>query len=185
MQRLELLDAFIVPLEKNKINYFITGSVASIFYGEPRLTHDIDIVIHLSVKEIHRFISIFPEKQYYCPPTEVIHIELIRHDFAHFNLIHHNTGMKADIYPDVGDDLYTWAFQHKRRVNLYGNLSLWLAPPEYVIIRKLEYFREGQSQKHINDIEKMLLQIKHELNNDFLNKELKKRSLLSLWNKLK
>jgi hypothetical protein len=31
-----------------------------------------------------------------------------------------------------------------------------VAPPEYVIIRKLEYFREGKSEKHLRDIRSML-----------------------------
>jgi hypothetical protein len=31
-----------------------------------------------------------------------------------------------------------------------------LAPPEYVIVRKLEYFREGGSEKHLRDIRAML-----------------------------
>lgn len=43
MQSLEFLRTFINPLEIQKIPYFVTGSIASIFYGEPRLTHDIDI----------------------------------------------------------------------------------------------------------------------------------------------
>ena len=50
MQPLEFYSAFILPLEKN-ISYFVTGSIAS-FYGEPRLTHDIDIVIHLTQADI-------------------------------------------------------------------------------------------------------------------------------------
>ena len=31
-----------------------------------------------------------------------------------------------------------------------------LAPPEYVIVRKLEYFNEGGSDKHLRDIRGML-----------------------------
>ena len=31
-----------------------------------------------------------------------------------------------------------------------------LAPPEYVILRKLEYHREGGSEKHLRDIRAML-----------------------------
>jgi hypothetical protein len=31
-----------------------------------------------------------------------------------------------------------------------------VAPPEYVIVRKLEYFREGGSEKHLRDIRSML-----------------------------
>jgi hypothetical protein len=30
--------------------------------------------------------------------------------------------------------------------------NVWLAPPEYVIIRKLQFYREGGSEKHLRDI---------------------------------
>ncbi len=33
-----------------------------------------------------------------------------------------------------------------------GGIDVWLAPPEYVILRKLEYHREGGSEKHLRDI---------------------------------
>lgn len=55
MQSPDLLSVFIDPLEKSGIPYFVTGSIASIFYGEPRLTHDVDIVIHLSRANVSRF----------------------------------------------------------------------------------------------------------------------------------
>ncbi|MBW1907627.1 MAG: hypothetical protein JRJ24_20500 [Deltaproteobacteria bacterium] len=31
-----------------------------------------------------------------------------------------------------------------------------VAPPEYVIVRKLEFYREGGSEKHLRDIDAML-----------------------------
>jgi hypothetical protein len=37
-----------------------------------------------------------------------------------------------------------------------GESTLAVAPPEYVIVRKLEYFREGGSIKHLDDIRAML-----------------------------
>jgi hypothetical protein len=43
MQQPDLLGIFISPLEVGNFQYFITGSIASTFYGEPRLTHDIDL----------------------------------------------------------------------------------------------------------------------------------------------
>jgi hypothetical protein len=181
MQPLELLTAFVAPLEKSGIPYFITGSVASIFYGEPRLTHDIDVVIHLSKTDLSRFSSFFPLEQYYCPPEEVIQIETRRRPFGHFNLIHHESGLKADIYPDADDPLHQWAFTNKKRVDMGSGLALWLAPPEYVIIRKLEYFREGGSEKHLEDIGKMLPQVSEDLNAEFLRNEIEKRSLQQGW----
>ena len=55
-----LFAPFIVPLERLGIPYFITGSTAGILYGEPRLTHDVDIVIALSARHVHAFVEAFP-----------------------------------------------------------------------------------------------------------------------------
>jgi len=41
MATLETFRLFVVPLEIHGIEYFVTGSTASIVYGEPRLTLDI------------------------------------------------------------------------------------------------------------------------------------------------
>jgi hypothetical protein len=43
----ELLKKIVDVLEDLQIPYFVTGAVASIAYGEPRLTNDIDIVADL------------------------------------------------------------------------------------------------------------------------------------------
>lgn len=183
MERLKTIELFAAPLEEAKISYFITGSTASIFYGEPRLTLDIDIVIHLSEVDVERFISLFPEKDFYCPPEDVIQIERNRSSHGHFNLIHPESGFKADIYPASDDPLYQWAFQHRRRID-EQMLRIWLAPPEYVIIRKLEYFREGGSQKHLVDIRKMIPHLSgEELDTAFLEDQLDKRGLTPFWKK--
>ncbi|HPI40121.1 MAG TPA: hypothetical protein PLJ21_04910 [Pseudobdellovibrionaceae bacterium] len=184
MQVLNFLTAFITPLEKCKIPYFVTGSIATIFYGEPRLTHDIDIVIHLSPLDSSKFLLSFPLEQYYCPPEEVLQIEIKRRPFGHFNLIHHESGLKADIYPDAEDSFHKWAFTYRKRIDLGNNLELWLAPPEYVIVRKLEFYREGRSEKHLEDIKKMLFQVKDNLDLIFLEKEIHDRGLKVYWESL-
>ena len=176
-----LLEVFIRPLEQNKIIYFVTGSIASTFYGEPRLTHDIDIVLHLNQEDVRRFPLLFPMEHFYCPPEEVIQIESKRRPFGHFNLIYHATGFKADIYSDAGDPLHKWAFEHRKQVEFTKDLTLWIAPPEYVIIRKLEFFREGGSEKHLDDIRKMLPQVQGLLDFSFLEDEIGKRSLKTPW----
>lgn len=183
MQSLELLDIFITPLEKSQIPYFVTGSIASIFYGEPRLTHDIDVVVHLSKADFSKIPISFPFENYYCPPEEVIQIENNRKPYGHFNLIHHESGFKADIYTDIDDELHNWAFKNRKRIEVLG-LSLWIAPPEYVIIRKLEFFREGRSEKHLIDIQKMLSQIINDLDLDFLEKQITQRRLVEIWDKV-
>lgn len=83
-------------------------------------------------------------------------VEARRRQRGHFNLIHHDTGHKADIYLFGEDPLHAWGFANRRRTEVDENRSLWVAPPEYVILRKLQYFKEGRSEKHIGDIRGML-----------------------------
>jgi len=52
MQDLNLFKIYTDILNHNNFRYFITGSVAAIVYGDPRLTHDMDMVIHLAVKKM-------------------------------------------------------------------------------------------------------------------------------------
>ena len=48
----ELFLLFVRPLNRANIRYMVTGSVAAIFYGEPRLTHDVDLVAFLNEADI-------------------------------------------------------------------------------------------------------------------------------------
>jgi hypothetical protein len=82
------------------------------------------------------------------------------------------------------DPLHQWAFKNRRHVELTKNLSVWVAPPEYVIIRKLEYFREGASEKHLEDIRKMLSQLEQHFDIEFLEGEIKKRGLSPAWKRI-
>lgn len=183
MQRLDFLSIFISPLEESKIPYFITGSIASIFYGEPRLTHDIDVVLHLSHSDLSLLATLFPLDQYYCPPEEVLQIEIQRRPYGHFNLIHHASGLKADIYPDAADPLHHWAFRNLKRVPV-GEIKINLAPPEYLIIRKLEFYREGGSEKHLLDLRKLLPNVQGSFDSEFLMDQIANRGLANQWHKL-
>ncbi len=134
----------------------VSGSVASIIYGEPRLTNDIDIILHVTSGDVDHVARAFPLTEFYCPPVEIITIEARRRQRGHFNLVHHKTGHKADVYLVGEDPLHAWGFPARRRIDLGENQSLWVAPPEYVVLRKLEYFKEGGSEKHLGDIRGML-----------------------------
>ena len=142
-------------MEALGLPYCITGSVAASVYGEPRLTADIDVVLLLKLGDIAALRAAFPQTAYYVPPVETMHLELVRDGRGHFNLIHHATQFKADIYLAARDPLHGWALRKRRRISLDEG-GAWIAPPEYVILRKLEYLREGAQDKHVRDIRFML-----------------------------
>jgi hypothetical protein len=107
-------------------------------------------------------------------------MEVNREQRGHFNLIHHETGFKADIYPCTRDLLHTWGLANVRSVELEGD-TIHLAPPEYVIIRKLQYFREGRAQKHLRDISRMLLGLGEAWDRGLLETMIREHSLQDEW----
>jgi hypothetical protein len=178
----DLFLLFVRPLNRAGIRYVVTGSVAAIFYGEPRLTNDVDFVAFLNEADIRRFAEAFPPADFYLPPAETIAVEMAREQRGHFNVIHPNTGFKADFYLTGRDELNAWAFQRKQQVEFEGE-TVVLAPPEYVIVRKLEYFREGGSEKHLRDIRSMLAVSGEQLDRSELNEWIVRRGVESEWRK--
>jgi hypothetical protein len=155
MPEAELFLLFVRPFNRAGIRYVLSGSVAAIFYGEPRLTNDVDFVAFLNEPDIRRLPEIFPPPDFYLPPLEAIAAEVARDQRGQFNIIHVNTSFKADVYLTGRDEFNAWAFRNKRRIEYEGE-TMVLAPPEYVIVRKLEFYREGGSDKHLRDIRAML-----------------------------
>jgi hypothetical protein len=169
---------FLEPLERLALPYCITGSVAASVYGEPRLTADIDVVLLLKAQDVEALRSAFPESDYYVPPEEKLHQEVARNTRGMFNLVHHKSQFKADIYLAASDPLHAWALEHRRRIDL-GGCGAWIAPPEYVILRKLEFLREGGSDKHIRDIRFILAATA--LDRAFLEQEVSRLGVQTEW----
>jgi len=130
---------FVSRLNVSGMRYMITGAVASIIYGEPRLTHDIDLILELDDAGVQKLVEVFPLEEFYCPPLEILKIEAKRPLRGHFNLIHHGTGFKADIYTMGEDRLHHWAMSRRKQFEIEGEM-IWFAPPEYVILRYWNFF---------------------------------------------
>jgi hypothetical protein len=171
---------FVRPLNRAGIRYVVSGSVAAIFYGEPRLTHDVDLIVFLKERDIPQITELFPASDFYVPPRETIVAEVLREQRGHFNIIHMPTGFKADFYLTGRDELNAWALREKRSVQ-FGGETIMLAPPEYVIVRKLEYYREGRSEKHLRDIRSMLEVSGEQLNRDEINQWIQRLGLEAEW----
>ena len=172
------LAPFLEPLERLGLPYCVTGSVAASVYGEPRLTADIDVVLLLAPGDIQRLRAVFPEAEYYVPPQETLLAETSRGARGAFNLIHHTTLFKADIYIAARDPLHAWALQHRRRIDLEGSQA-WIAPPEYVVLRKLEFLREGGQDKHVRDIR--FIRAATVLDSTFVEREVARLGLEAEW----
>lgn len=172
------LAIFAPGLNNVGVPWMAVGSIASSAYGEPRSTLDVDVVVVSAPALASRFVEAFPGERFYCPPVDVIAQESSRPERGHFNLIDHDTMLKADIYFATGETLQTWALAHRRKLAL-GDVPVWIAPPEYVIVHKLEFFREGGSEKHLRDIRGMLAVT--DVDQAILQREVDARSLQPEW----
>lgn len=160
--------------------YMVSGSVAAMYYGEPRLTNDVDIILLLESTAAGRLTEAFPNEEFYCPPEDVVALEAARDQRGHFNIIDHRSGFKADIYLAGRDALHTWALEKVVEVEIDG-VRVRIAPPEYVILRKLEYYREGRSPKHPRDIQRMLVSLGDEWPRGELLRMVEERGLVAGW----
>ena len=176
----DLFSLFVRPLHRAGLRYMITGSVASMHYGEPRFTMDVDLVVHLDESEIATLATTFPEPDFYVPPPEVLAEELRRPAHGHFNVIHSPTGLKADFYPSRQNAYWTWAWEHRRHAEIEGQPAFF-SPPEYVILSKLEFYREGGSKKHLRDIRGMLAVSGPEIDRALLDQATRELGLGSAW----
>jgi hypothetical protein len=179
----ELSLLFVRPLNQLGVRYMVSGSVAAILYGEPRLTHGVDFVVFLRHEEIARLREVFPGPEFHVPLPDVIRAEISRERKGHFNIIHADTGFKADFYTAGHDELHSWGFRRIRRM-LYRGEAIAAAPPEYVILRKLEYFREGGSDKHLRDIRSMLAVSGDQIDRVELDQWVLRQGLEKEWNRV-
>ena len=175
----DLIELFVRPLDRLQFRYLVSGSVAAMLYGEPRVTHDIDMVVFLRPHDIARLPEAYPAPEFYLPPPEVIAAEAAR-ERGQFNVIHSDSGLKADFYIAKRDELHAWAFRNVRQC-AFGKMTILLAPPEYVIVRKLEFHREGGSDKHLRDIRSMLAISGGQIDRAELDEWIRQRGLDAEW----
>lgn len=151
----DLIELFIRPLERLGVEYMITGGVAAVIYGDPRFTRDVDLVLELDAERASDLLAAFDPGEFYLPPVEVVSAEARRTEGGHFNIIHHDSALRADVYTAGDVALHRWALDRAVRLRV-GAGEISVAPIEYVVLRKLQYYRDSGSDRHLRDIAMML-----------------------------
>jgi hypothetical protein len=178
MDQNELLSYIVHCFEKLDIPYFITGSIASIAYGEPRLTNAIDIVADIKRDHIDEFKGCFPENDFYLEKESIKRAVKYQHQF---NIIHPASGFKMDIMISKKDAFDQNRFNRIKRLLISENESANFASPEDVILKKLQYFKEGGSEKHLRDITGILRISGDMINKDYLSVWAEKLGVGEIW----
>ncbi|MBI2263633.1 MAG: hypothetical protein HYU64_00445 [Armatimonadetes bacterium] len=178
----ELLEITVKVFEHLRIPYLVTGSVAAMAYGEPRLTNDIDIVAGIDEGHIPDLLAAFPEDEFYVS-AEMIQ-EAIR-EYGQFNILHPSSGLKVDVIIRRDTPFDRSRFERRRRIHPSETYQADFAAPEDVIVKKMEYYREGGSEKHLRDITGILKIGGNEVDLDYVSEWAKKLGLEEIWNAVK
>jgi len=149
MEQHELLRHLVRSFESLGIQYILTGSVASMAYGEPRLTNDIDVVADIREEHIEGLKRCFREDEFYLSEEAVR--EAVRRG-RQFNIIHLSSGLKVDVIIRKKDAFDNSRFSRFKRLGVTEDTEANFAAPEDVIIKKMEFYKEGASEKHLRDI---------------------------------
>jgi len=145
------------------------------------MTLDMDIVIDFPQEKVEDFCQRFKNDFYV--DSEGIR-EAIRQR-NHFNIIHAPSGSKVDFYQLKDDPLNRQMFKARHQESFQNDKMAYFSRPEDVIIHKLIFYKEGQSEKHLRDIQGMLRVSGGQLDLPYIEKKTKELSLYPFWEKLK
>lgn len=178
-EEIELIKLIANRLESAKIEYMMTGSMAQALYSTPRMTRDIDIVIQIYPADIDNFVNLFKNDFY-------IEKGSVRRAIAMsgmFNIIHTETVIKVDMIVRKNEDYRLEEFTRKRKIDIAGT-QVWVVAPEDLILSKLLWVKQSQSELQAGDVRQMLMNWKN-LDMEYIAKWSKALGVIELFNQAK
>ena len=136
MELAELLSHVTSSLDQLRIPYLVTGSMATIAYGEPRLTNDIDLVVRLLPRQVGSLCDAFPEDEFYVSRESAMDSVKMS---GQFNILHPKSGLKIDVMVADDSDFNESRFGRARLLSVAPGVTAAFASPEDVILKKLEW----------------------------------------------
>jgi hypothetical protein len=140
----------ILRLDVAGIPCMITGSLASSFYGEPRATRDIDVVIDPTRPKLSRLVGGLEADGVYVDRSAAFEALRAR---TQFNAV--SGAEKVDFIVRKERPFSRAEFDRRRRVELLGT-RCFVPSVEDLIIAKLEWAAEAGSDLQLRDVTGML-----------------------------
>ncbi|MEM9586431.1 MAG: hypothetical protein AAGA03_04050 [Planctomycetota bacterium] len=170
MSQAELLALVVARLNELEIDYMLTGSHASSFYGEARSTHDIDMVVDLPERKILALVRAFPSDRYYISESAIREGRMAK-------LIDTVSGDKVDFFFLDESDMAQTAFRRRRRHVCMG-VSVQMTAAEDLVLSKLDWSRRaGGSDQQLRDVRKIVESCRSDLDQEYLIRQAELRQL--------
>jgi hypothetical protein len=138
------------------------------------------MVIPLTADTVDAFCAEFLPPEFYCSTSAAHEAVRRRHQF---NIIHSASGLKVDVI--VPDDTEFNRSRLSRGMLIPGEgFSATFASPEDVILKKLEYFQKGGSEKHLRDIAGVLKIRAGRIDFNYIESWIRKLKLTVEWDRV-
>jgi hypothetical protein len=146
MNERELLVDCLRRLNRTGVTYYLTGSMASNYWGIPRTTHDLDFVVQLPTAAASRIVAEFSGDFY----IEEAAVRAVHQPPYQFNAIDTRSALKVDFWL-VGSGPFDREMLRRRvQATLFGEPA-WISTAEDVILHKLVWNRVSPSDRQLGD----------------------------------
>ncbi len=143
----DFLTDVVQRLERARVEYMITGSVAGYFYGLNRSTQDTDIVVKLPLALATRFVAAFKDGFYV---DQAMVEDAIRHKLM-FNVISLRGGGKFDMIPLKDEPSEREKFERRAAHDWHGR-PIWVTTAPDLVLSKLDWARDSRSRRQFADV---------------------------------
>jgi hypothetical protein len=148
MSQSDLLIEVVDALERAGVGYMLTGSLASSIQGEPRATHDVDLVIEVDVGAVDKLAEAFGAPGYYFDALAAQDALAAR---GMFNLLDTHSGDKVDFWALTADPFDASRFARRAVTHALGR-AISISSPEDTILQKLRWSVDsGGSDRQVRD----------------------------------
>jgi hypothetical protein len=165
-------------LDQAGVAYMLTGSFASAYYGAPRTTQDIDLVIEVTPGRLQTFVGMLPSDEYYVDLEAAL--EALERQSL-FNVVDLTTGWKIDLIIRKSRAFSEEEFGRRKLIHLHDT-AIYVASAEDVVVSKLEWGKLGQSQRQIEDAASILRMRWDSLDRAYVEKWVSELGLTEEWN---
>jgi hypothetical protein len=146
MNERELLVDCLRRLNRSGVIYYLTGSMASNYWGIPRTTHDLDFVVLLPASAVTAIVQAFSGDFH----IDEAAVRAARQPPHQFNAIDTRSALKVDFWLPQPTPFDQEMLRRRISVTLFGEPA-WIATAEDVILHKLIWNRITPSDRQLGD----------------------------------
>lgn len=148
MSQTDLLIETVDALDRAGVGYVLTGSLVSSLQGEPRLTHDVDLVIEVDSRAVDSLAATFGAPRYF---FDGIAARAALSSLGMFNILDTTTGDKVDFWSLTPSPFDQSRFMRRVATGAFGR-EIFVTTPEDTILQKLKWSAEsGGSERQAGD----------------------------------